>query len=222
MSTNFLKDKGYILYLRLKQLVDMKKRAPKAKNAFTLVEVLVTTSILVIISTAILFSFPKFNSKIAFDNLAYQIALKVREAQIFGLGVRGFETPGGTVFSSHGISFDVSTPENRITFSRFVDLPLGEGLPGDRLYNAANEEFERLDIRGGNSIFELCGHLSGGQINCTLKFVNILFERPDPDAIFRSNIPGHVYGQVDIIIIDRNGELTKTIQVFSTGQISIQ
>src|SRR3989338_6906440 len=57
-------------------------------RGFTLVELLVTLSLFVVLTTIVLFSQQKFNGSILLTNLAYDVALTIRQAQTFGVNVR--------------------------------------------------------------------------------------------------------------------------------------
>ncbi len=56
---------------------------------FSLVEMLVAVAIFAIISSVLLANYPEFRSRAALDNMAHQIALVFREAQVYGISVRG-------------------------------------------------------------------------------------------------------------------------------------
>src|SRR3989338_7579467 len=62
-------------------------------RGFTLVELLVTLSLFVVLTTIVLFSQSKFNGSILLTNLAYDVAITVRQAQTYGVNVR--ETSSG-------------------------------------------------------------------------------------------------------------------------------
>src|SRR3989344_2191523 len=66
----------------------------KPSAGFSLIELMVTTSIIVIISSIILFNFPSFASRILLENLTHEIALVVRQGQVHGIGIKQTTTGG--------------------------------------------------------------------------------------------------------------------------------
>ncbi len=213
------------------------------KYGFTMIELMVTVSIFVIITTLLLANYPRFSSRIVLENMAYQIALSTRQAQTFGLSVRTFET-GLDIFPTYGVHFSFSgvtlnDPTNSRNFLIFADiLPGGQNM-GNGLYDgisdcsvAGGECIEQLTIQSTDKIVYLCGNLKtfGGTVeipnggDCSLTSLDVSFSRPDPDA----NISGYslLAGQVsftdaEIVLESPRGD-RKTIVVWSTGQISVE
>uniref|UniRef100_UPI002B1DDAC5 pilus assembly FimT family protein n=1 Tax=Pseudomonas glycinae TaxID=1785145 RepID=UPI002B1DDAC5 len=60
------------------------KNTIKGKRGFTLVELLVTVGVFAVVSGLTLANYPKFNSQTAITGLAQQIAIAIREAQVYG------------------------------------------------------------------------------------------------------------------------------------------
>ncbi|MBI2004934.1 prepilin-type N-terminal cleavage/methylation domain-containing protein [Patescibacteria group bacterium] len=58
-------------------------------GGFTLVELLVVVSIMLIITSTLLLQQRKFNSATLMRTLAYNIALSIRQAQVYGTSVVG-------------------------------------------------------------------------------------------------------------------------------------
>lgn len=75
---------------------------PRLKKGFTLIELMVTLAIFTVISAITLANYPDFNTKIQRDILVQNIALSIREAQVYGTSIRstsdvtplGEATPG--------------------------------------------------------------------------------------------------------------------------------
>ena len=85
-------------------------------RGFSLVELLVVISIFTIISSVVVFRQSKFSSDILITNLAYQMALEIREAQTYGIGVKSVDNPviiGDSKFKyGYGIHFGPEVPAN--------------------------------------------------------------------------------------------------------------
>src|SRR3989338_10641247 len=119
----------------------------KSDKGFTLMELLVVMGIIVIISSLILASNTRFGGRVILQNLAYDIALSIRQAQVYGISVRQF---GGT-FSGYGMHFVLSGPGvNTTTYVLFADIY--PSVPNG-LYDAdQGEQVESNTIAGGHPI----------------------------------------------------------------------
>src|SRR3989338_5497635 len=139
---------------------------PKAKSSklkvvqvFSLVELLATLGIFFVISGMIFFDFQTFNSRTVLDNLAHEIALTIRQAQVFGIGVRSEE--GG--FPSYGTYFNIA--ENR-NFTLFADTyPAGDPA-GNQRYTENDTLIRTFAIQRGNFISQICGYVFSNS-SCT-------------------------------------------------------
>lgn len=91
-------------------------------RGFTLFEMLVVIAIAVFMTAMTFSNFPKMNSKLSLDLLTQDIALTMRQAQIYGttvLGGGGASDQGG-VFSAYGVGFP--PPGNDYSYVIFADL----------------------------------------------------------------------------------------------------
>ncbi len=182
-------------------------------KGFTLVELMVSITIMVVILGVVLFNSRGFDSSIVLTNLAYDVGLSVREAQSYGISVKGYNPTPNTPFAyPYGIHFDSSNPTQYVIF---VDLN------GDGVYTG-NETIKTYTIKGAYKISNLCT-LSG--TTCTNATVlDITFLRPNPDAIITANgISATKYDAAQISVsAARVPGSVKNITVRLTGQISIQ
>ena len=178
-------------------------------KGFTLIELLISITIFVMVSGLVLANFPSFSSRIVLDNLAHEIALTIREAQVFGIGV----LRTGVEFPSYGVYFNLS---NSTQFILFADID-----ENDKYDEGPDVILETFTITKGNFISALCGDI----VNCTsdvsnLDGLHVTFVRPDPEANLVDNF-GNTYDYVKIIVESPEGS-SRTITVWSTGQISAQ
>jgi prepilin-type N-terminal cleavage/methylation domain-containing protein len=179
----------------------------KSSAAFTLVELLVSVAIFTLITTAAVFNNAQFNGNVILTNLAYEVALSVRQAQFYGITVKQSST--NTFDAGYGIHFDTATPA---AYLLFEDKPTP-----DKTYSAG-EALETYTLRKGNTISKIC--VSNVSRTCLSpgSTADISFIRPNPDAYIRYQ--GTLYSQAEICVSSPLGNKRKVV-VESTGQISV-
>jgi hypothetical protein len=183
-------------------------------GGFSLIELLAVTSILIILSTIILSNNAKFGGAITLRNVAYDIALSIRQSQTYGIAVRKFGSGEGSFGAGYGVHLELASVNGYVIFADAVN-PNG-------LYDAG-ESVESLTLHGGYFISDLCATESGGagQEACGFQKLDILFQRPDPDAYIRVNDIPVLYQQARIIVESPRGDKLAVIIELS-GQISVQ
>lgn len=205
-----------------------------APTGFSIIELLVSITIIVIVSGVVLVSHSRFGGSVLLTNLAYDVALSIRQAQVYGLAVREFDPsgPSATFETSYGVWFNKDNPTTYVLFADY---------DGDSLYNGTAactagdlECVTRFTIGRGNTIAQFCGIVStlpllvqqcSGSGPGTIQYLNIIFDRPNPDAIVLSDLlpvpsEGGYDGGARIVLRSPQG-LQKTVLVGVTGQISV-
>lgn len=199
----------------------MHTRVHKKKNAgFTLVELMVTITVMLIITSVSLFNYTEFNSVTMTNNLAYDIALAVRQAQSYGIAVRANSNNTQADFDiAYGIHFSKSN--NVLVFNLFADTS-SEGK-----YDIG-EELQEYKLLQGTSIEKVCITDGGCLTSDSGQYIDILFKRPDPESKISYNIErdlervGVADKTVTITIENATKNLRKNIIVYPTGQLSIE
>ncbi len=211
---------------------------PTGRQAgMTMVELLVVLAIFLIVAGLTIFDYGKFRSTISLQNLADDIALSIRRAQNYAIGVRSTQS----LFSyGYGIHFStVVSPIEPLSghnkaFVIFADVD------GDKIYDAGsgsscgspfagNECVDLLGITSSDIISSICPYTSGS-IACTPLgngYASITFLRPNPDAQICAAASGFSctlgqYASVDIYVQNLQSQTTKIINVSNVGQISIK
>lgn len=178
---------------------------------FTLIEMLVVVAIIVIVTSLALAKNSQFNNTILLSDTAYDISFSIRQAQVYGLSVKEFTGNGiSSTFSvGYGVYFNANTPSQ---YTLFVDTDR------DHLYQNPPDAIEQsVILRNNYRISTLCGSRNGTE-TCGLSSLTVAFERPNPDAFMSSG--GAAYDSVRLILQARGGD-TRSINIFTTGQISV-
>jgi type II secretory pathway pseudopilin PulG len=144
-------------------------------TGFTLIELLVVCGIMVVVGAIIFASNNKFGGQVLLQNLAYDVALSIRQAQVYGISVQRF---GANNFNAgYGMHFELS---NSRTYNLFADAnKTGLYAVGEDVAPSP------YSIGRGYYISKLCAPAGVG-VGCTsgtsvLK-LDIVFLRPEPDA----------------------------------------
>ncbi len=177
-------------------------------KGFSLIEFLVTMSIFTVISMALFINYPQFKGKVALKKTVQEVALSIRQAQVYGLAVREFGI-GTNVFPGYGVNFDISGGDAN-SFVLFADVDQ------NNLYGGAGEDVEQYVIQTGDRIYELCAN------NCLtpIDSLNIIFLRPNPIVTLTED-GSMTFSNAQIKIRSQGGE-ERFITVWATGQVSVK
>lgn len=178
------------------------------RQGFTLIELLVSVAIITFITAVALVQHSQFNSTIALTNLAYEVALSVREAQTLGVSSRIVDGSS----SNFGVHVNTVNPSQYVLYADVNNNNTYEGT----------ELVLGFDITQGNRIARFCVQDGGGEecsddINGPER-LDILFERPNPDAEIYAD--GELFSSAIIYLSSRINE-TRCIEVQQTGQVSV-
>ena len=199
------------------------------KRGFTLIELMVTMGIMVIIITIIAFSQGKYTSGASLKNVANEVGLSLRQAQIYGISVRELSAGSGEFSSGYGMVFStVGGNNNKYIF--FADRG-----SNDLFYNGdwscatggTNECISIATIPNNNVINQLCVIQSDNSENCSLGRIDVVYVRPKTDThftFFDTSLINVNYVNAKgakIKIQSPKGEI-RVVTVYTTGQISVQ
>lgn len=179
-------------------------------KGFTLIELMVSVGIFALMTALLLFRADRFDGGIVLENLAYDIALSIREAQTYGLNV--LEAPVGTAGEfevAYGAQFKVGTQYifyADLNNSRSYDIESGTGA----------EHIRKYSLKRGATISNIC--IGADENTCTTNpaALDVLFLRPNPKALITGDSN---YGQITLTARDGS---TRIVGVRKTGQIFVK
>ncbi|MDP3962749.1 MAG: type II secretion system protein, partial [bacterium] len=168
----------------------MIKKLLNLNKGFTLVELMISVAIFAFMTAFLVAKYGTFNQGILLTNLAYDVALTIRNAQSYGLNVKSRPVSGGASFSSeftypYGVRFDRSSL-NKAKVVFFVDANLNGA------YDEPDEEISTSNIKRGSYISGLCMGSGGCTYANNIDVLDITFKRPDPNAIIKGKYSGSV------------------------------
>lgn len=196
-----------------------KKTQVLAKSrGFSLVELMITMSIMVMVTSAVLVKNAGFSSSTLLASQAQEIALDIRSTQ--QLGVNSLIESTGSDLPAAGMYFDAAEPGQ---YQLFIDND------DDNRYDAGEETGEAFLLDSRFVIQEICHEESGARECGSARKASVAFRRPNFDAIIRSsNASGSGYGMtgrtwIEIVVAPVNGNgNTRSVIVYETGQISLE
>lgn len=184
------------------------------RRGFTLIELMVTMAIFVIMTALIMARYNSFYSGTIFTNIAYDIALTIRQAQTYGISVKVGDRNPSTFGSAYGVAFQLGTGNKNFILYRDID---GRGYTNDM----TDPPESTYSIKQGAYISYMCVGTSAVACTSTGK-LSIIFLRPNPEpqicGVDTSDC-GYKYAEITITAGD---EVTKKkVIVNPVGQVSI-
>lgn len=217
----------------------------KYTKGATLLEMMVVISIFVVISTVTVFNYGQFNSSMSTQNLVDDIALSIRKAQSYAIGVRGVNDiflggygvrfsinplVSGDEYKSSNKSFVVFAEMGTVNYRYDYGSYDGCGSP------TANDEcIEVLKILSSDEISSIKIYGAGDSEIASLvgdDVLDIVFYRPNPEPFFcyrKSPLDQYcfidkeevVYVKIDVKNTAGGVETIRTIRISNSGQISV-
>lgn len=193
------------------------------QKGFTLIEMVAVLGIFTIMTSIVVFNYNKFRSDTILTNMTYEIALSIREAQIYGVSARNAIPGGVNTFSRpYGIYIP---PVNPPTSQYFLFADTNPDLQ----YSGTDCAF----VQGGdicttpytlqrNVVIEGI-HLENGESCPSADKISILFKRPNPEPIVNIDDDDDVetFSRVQITV-KAPDDARRYVIVANNGQISVE
>jgi Tfp pilus assembly protein FimT len=204
-------------------------------RAFTIVELVVSVAIFAFMTAFLVAKYGNFNQSVLLTNLAYDVALTIRNAQTYGLNVKS--KPSGVVGYTDGTTYDEIAAGYQYGYGIHFEAGNATAASKKMIFfadntpnaipsydNAAKVILSTYTLRNGSYISAICAQarenppgepcLSSSSPNGGF---DVVFKRPDPDAMFPLTNGATV---VTLTISTPNGQSKKVI-VRKSGQVAV-
>jgi Tfp pilus assembly protein FimT len=176
-------------------------------------ELLIVLAIIGLLTAVVVAQYRDFDSTTVLRNLAYEIALSVREAQVMTISTSNLG--GGSILqnqgqNSYGITFDT----NSRSYTIFNDLD------GDDAYDAPGELVKLITISQGASITNIEEEYTDGS-TASVGSATITFDRPHLDTAFTTSSNSNAIVELTIEATTQRGG-SRLIRITKAGRISVE
>lgn len=199
-------------------------------RGFTLVELIVSLTIILTLTTILLWRYPETSVRLTLANMSHEVSLLVREAQVRGSAIDSMNSTLG----GYGVYINLAQPEKVILFGDTVDgaVPMPYNIPvGDGIYqngSPIDETKTVTTLSPGYVISKLCVGTGfpfscNGVNNPPISSLTISFTRPTPLPVFYINNTVQSSGTAACIELRSPraplfGHI-RSVQIFNSGMI---
>lgn len=185
-----------------------------SSRGFTLIELMITVGIFVFMTALIMAKYNNFYSGTIFKNMAYDIAITIRQAQSYGISVKADSNSNSASFNkAYGVNFSSSFP------TKFTLYPYSMDSNGLYAFDSVAEKAYTLKF--GASVYRKYAGSSSSDTS-EVSVLDIIFQRPNPEAVICGTINSVMncsYKYAKIVI--KLGDITRSIEINNAGQVSI-
>ncbi len=185
-------------------------------KGFTLIEVLVTLSIMSVFFGIVIFNYVDYRDTVELNSAVNQLSQIIRQAQVYGTNGKCYpETtaPCPSYDIAYTVAFDKSTNPQGYTFYA----------------NSVSNTIQNINLQtqGNLSISKLCGVVTdlnplGCDSSSDLSQMVIIFKRPSLNPVIKTDSASSItYSYAEITIQSPRGK-TKTIVVRSSGPMYVK
>ncbi|MCR4280785.1 MAG: type II secretion system GspH family protein [Candidatus Kaiserbacteria bacterium] len=205
--------------------------ACRHRRGFTLIELVAVMAIIIIVTSVTLANNSRFGGAVLLQNLAYDMALSIRQAQVYGIAVRGYSA--NQFSAGYGMHFSTSESGGNLQYELFADKD-GDGLFTSSTDPVIDENVSPspYHIGRGYYISGLSALDPDASSETSVGTIDIIFKRPEPTACISANGITAIdsKGLCTLSSLKERARITVTsprgdnmsIVVEATGQISVQ
>lgn len=194
----------------------MHKNTQRVHSGFSLVELMVSISIVVLVMGVVLARHTKSNGAVLLRSQAYEVAFTAREVQLSAVSA---SSDAGVYRNVLGVYFNTSVPN---AFTVFKDT-----TGTTNYFFDTGEEFGLQGVIDKRFTLDAIRVVSGG-VETPVAQIAVVFERPNFDARFYTGANTPVAAsavELDIRLKGATGngvEAVRTVEITQTGQIVVQ
>lgn len=202
------------------------------KSGFSLIELIVSLSIIILISTLMFVNYPDLSEKYSIDRAARLVSLSIRDAQVKAMAIK---EDSQNQFPAYGAHFNKGNKKLILIFSDSVTSgnTCKVAVPENCWYESGIDSIvESRAFPTTATISNLCGNLksnppSGNKKECNLQSITATFLRPTPTTFLKAiDSKGNNRDFQDIeIVLDlpsKTRNQQKIIGITESGQIFIE
>jgi Tfp pilus assembly protein FimT len=179
-----------------------------------LAEIVIVLSIVGFLTAAVIAQYRNFDSTTVLRNLAYEVALSVREAQVMTISTSNLGG-GGTLLTEGQNSYGIHFTENSGTYVIFNDHD------SDNQYDPGTELVKLISITQGASITSLVERRANSADEYSIDEATITFDRPHLDTTFRTTSGSNNVVEVIVTVTSNRGG-DRMVHIARSGRISVE
>jgi prepilin-type N-terminal cleavage/methylation domain-containing protein len=188
-------------------------------KGFTLVEMLSVLAIFSILTSVVVFNYNKFRSDTILTNMAYEVALSIREAQIYGVSARQ------SASIDYKVPYGIFIPKDSEQYYLFADTGNETDDTPDGKFSGTNCANPGQDTCVTTYSLQRGMKISDVQYsqdtNCQYTDdMSIVFKRPNPEPIF-NNSGGTTNIIKTLITIEAPDGAQRHVWIYNNGQVDV-
>ncbi len=187
------------------------------QKGFTLIEMVAVLGIFSIVSAIVLFNYDKFRSETILTNMAYEIALSIREAQIYGVSARNSATTGTPDFT---IPYGIYVLKDSSNYILFSDQSKDSKFTGTNCIDTGDVCVTPYTLQRNMRITDINTKESSVSACVSIDYASILFKRPNPEPVI-SDDAVRTLSYIEIEVSPQGGDSKRYVRIANNGQISV-
>lgn len=195
------------------------------KLGFSLVELMVSISIVTVIMSVVLLAHNSFVDRASLSSSSQDVTISIREAQVYGLNTRETAIGSGQFGYAYGVYFNPTyNPSSYFIFSDSNSNDLYD--VGNGCGSGTTECLEEVILKDGVTVGNVCTVVGVDDSCSNLDAAHFTFKRPVTDAVIyftdkRGNNKTSIQKIGKIQLKSKDGKITY-VNVDSVGQVTTQ